>query len=137
MNNKPFIVGILVISLVSLGLSVFTYQKVSSPGSTTSTKFSEDVLAMLEGYQAVFLTNGQVYFGKVEAYNTDHLILGNVYYLKDDSSTDLNLVKLGDELHGPKDPMIIKQQQLLFLENLKSDSQVISKIKALESTISK
>ncbi|HMR55480.1 MAG TPA: hypothetical protein PKD34_02730 [Candidatus Doudnabacteria bacterium] len=137
MNNKPVIISILVISLVSLGLSVFTYQKMDGPSSDTSAKISEDVLAMLEGYQGIFLTNGQVYFGKVEDYNSDHVVLGNVYYLKDSSSADLNIVKLGDELHGPKDPMIIKQQQILFLENLKADSQVISKIKALESTISK
>lgn len=86
-------------------------------------------------YQAVFFTNGQVYFGKLSAMNRENLSLKNVFYLKNkdgttaDSSaqTDLSnveLVKLGTEIHGPEDEMIIERGQVLFYENLKSDGKV-------------
>lgn len=39
------------------------------------------------------------------------------------------LVKLGDELHGPKDEMRINRDQVLLWENLKGDSKVTDAIK--------
>ena len=80
-------------------------------------------------YQAVFLTNGQVYFGKVTDANNQTLILENIYYLRSagnlqisevknstaTSSTDnFSLFKLGNELHGPEDNMSINLSQVLF-----------------------
>lgn len=90
-------------------------------------------------YQAVFFTNGQVYFGKLQAFNAQYLKLTKIYYLQTTSqaadsknpqqtSTDqgssVNLIKLGNEIHGPEDEMIISKEQVLFFENLKSDSKV-------------
>jgi hypothetical protein len=87
--------------------------------------------------QAVFLNNGQVYFGKVNSLNKDYVRLSNVYYLRvnnqDASKTtqttnpnDVSLAKLGCELHGPKDQMIINRSEVTFWENLqdKDHSQV-------------
>jgi len=89
--------------------------------------------------QAVFLTNGQVYFGKVGAVTKDYLTLSNIYYLnvnqqvqpnqKDASgnsasNNSISLVKLGCELHGPVDRMVINREQVTFWENLKDDGQV-------------
>jgi hypothetical protein len=89
--------------------------------------------------QAVFLTNGQVYFGKVSEVNKQYLTLNNIYYLnvnqqvqpnqKDASgnsaaNNSISLVKLGCELHGPADQMVINREQVTFWENLKSDGQV-------------
>ena len=97
---------------------------------------------MLSGYQAVFLTNGQVYFGKLENANSKHPVLTEVYYLQSSqqnpqSTTDqsnqqqtkLSLVKLGNELHGPTDKMVLKGDQILFWEDLKDDGQVVKLIK--------
>jgi len=93
--------------------------------------------------QAVFLTNGQVYFGKLHTLNGGYMKLTDIYYLqttaKDtsssdlqaasgQSSTDVQLIKLGDEIHGPDDEMIISKDQVLFFENLKKDSKVSSSI---------
>ena len=96
-------------------------------------------------YQAVFFTNGQVYFGKLNAFNSGYMKLTDVYYLqsqqasstKDSSnpqatSADQNnvqLIKLGDEIHGPEDEMIISKDQMLFYENLKPDGKVAQSIK--------
>ena len=39
------------------------------------------------------------------------------------------LTKLGGEIHGPEDKMIVNRQQVLFIENLKPDSKVVQLIK--------
>lgn len=93
-------------------------------------------------FQAVFLANGQVYFGKLENPNGDYLRLSNIYYLQvqqsvqpDAAKTDANkqpqvsLAKLGSELHGPEDTMYISRDQVLFWENLKDDGKVAQAIK--------
>lgn len=89
-----------------------------------------------EKFQAVFLTNGQVYFGNVTNVNDKYIDLKNIYYLsvdqqvqpeqknEDDKQTNISLVKLGCELHGPVDQMIINREQVTFWENLKTDGQV-------------
>ncbi len=92
-------------------------------------------------FQAVFLTNGQVYFGKVSKVDHSYVKLTNIYYLQvqqtvqpeDKSKTNqqpqVSLAKLGGELHGPEDVMYISRQQVLFWENLKDDGKVAKAIK--------
>lgn len=96
-------------------------------------------------FQAVFLSNGQVYFGKLNSLKGDYLELSNVYYLqvqqsvqpaKEDDSAEksqVSLTKLGKELHGPTDKMNIAADQVLFWEDLKDDSTVVKAIKNFES----
>lgn len=92
-------------------------------------------------YQAVFLTNGQVYFGKVSSVDASYVKLSDIYYLqvqqtvqpKDSTAANANnqqvsLAKLGGELHGPEDVMYISRQQVLFWENLKGDGKVAKAI---------
>jgi hypothetical protein len=90
-------------------------------------------------YQAVFLTSGQVYFGKLVFVDEKYMKLTNVFYIQTSSSsdvqsgsstsTDMQLIKLGNEIHGPKDSMIISRDQVLFFENLKDDGKVVQTIK--------
>ena len=95
--------------------------------------------ANLSGYQAVFLSNGQVYFGKLSETGDQYAVLKNIFYLQannqlqaaanpDSSQSQLSLVKLGNELHGPDDQMNINRDQILFFENLKADSRVAKAI---------
>lgn len=89
-------------------------------------------------YQAVFLSNNQVYFGKLYNSGSDYPVLRDIYYLqvtqvlqpRDPKSPaqQINLVKLGGELHGPEDEMRINKEHVLFVEDLKSDSQVVAAI---------
>lgn len=93
-------------------------------------------------FQAVFLNGGQVYFGRVHTLNDKFITIDNIYYLKvnqqvqpnqtatTSSAQDVTLAKLGCELHGPTDNMVINRDQVLFWENLKSDSQVVKAIDA-------
>ena len=91
-------------------------------------------------YQAVFLTNGQVYFGKLEKVGGGYYKLKDVYYLQNKSNesedsdgqlksgNDVELIKLGNEVHGPEDTMVIERSQVLFFENLKKDGKVSTTI---------
>ena len=98
-------------------------------------------------WQAVFLSNGQVYFGNLSNESSDTVTLKNIYYLQvtkklqpADTTTDaaaqdeLSLVKLGNELHGPEDEMQINREHILFTENLKSDGKVVKAIQAYVET---
>ena len=84
-------------------------------------------------YQAVFLTNDQIYFGYLKNISPDYLILSDVYYVKISDSGAGQLVKLGAiEPHGPKDQMTISKEQVLFWENMRSDSQVVKTIQSMQ-----
>ena len=88
-------------------------------------------------YQAVFLSNGQVYFGKLDFVSYDTVRLSDIYYAKAGATTDPNpaqldvqLVKLGSELHQPEDAMYRNRDHLLFYENLTVESRVLKAINA-------
>src|SRR3989338_1563719 len=88
-------------------------------------------------YQAVFLTNDQVYFGRLSNPKSAYPALKNIFYLQvaqplqagnPQAGGQVQLVKLGGELHGPKDEMRINRDHILFIEDLKPDSQVVKAI---------
>ena len=84
-------------------------------------------------YQAVFLTNDQIYFGHLKNISSDYLILSDVYYVKISDGGAGQLVKLGvNEPHGPKEQMIINRDHVLYWENLKANSQVVETIKKIQ-----
>jgi len=79
-------------------------------------------------YQAVVLTNGQVYFGKLEKLGAQYPTLNDVYYIHTQQNPDTKqvtntLVKRGREMHAP-DHMIINAQHILFIEPVRPDSQL-------------
>lgn len=97
-------------------------------------------------YQAVFFENGQIYFGKLQSLDSGHMKLTDIFYLQSQatdkdaanpqaSSTDqsansnMQLIKLGEEIHGPEDEMIINKDQVLYYENLKDGGKVAQSIK--------
>mgnify|MGYP001599534607 CR=1 FL=1 len=99
-------------------------------------------------YQAVFLTNGQVYFGMASNLNSNYLTLRDVYYLQvsqvlqpvqgkkqPEPQQTLTLAKLGTvELHKPKDEMKINRDHVLFVEDLEDDSQVVQAIERYKAS---
>ncbi len=97
-------------------------------------------------WQAVFLNNNQVYFGKVIKENKEVVVLKNIYYLQsamslqrsDDKSLqqqggEFALIKLGNEIHGPEDEMFINKEQVMFIENLKEGSKIVKAIENYEN----
>lgn len=91
-------------------------------------------------WQAVFLANGQVYFGKLSGINRTYVTLSDIYYLQvsqplqqpaegaPQQQPNINLIKLGDELHGPENTMYIERSKVLFWENLRNDGRVVQAI---------
>ena len=83
-------------------------------------------------FQAVFLSGGQVYFGKIRTLNDRFISIDNIYYLQTGQTTgqgnqsaaaNPTLAKLGCELHAPEDEMIINREHVQFWENLKDEKQ--------------
>jgi hypothetical protein len=88
-------------------------------------------------YQAVFLDNGQVYFGELDRDRSLFYTLSDVFYLQSgstiESASNLALTKLGNEAHGPTDKMEINADHILFIEDMKDDSKVVQAIKDYKS----
>jgi hypothetical protein len=86
-------------------------------------------------YYAVLLTNGAVYFGKLEGLGSPWPVLTNVFYVQAgpvDPNTKqpsgMVLIQRGHELHGP-DRMILNEKSIVFVEPVGADSRVAQLIK--------
>jgi hypothetical protein len=136
--NKQKLIALVVglaLALAIIALSGWFLHRSSTASTIDSSK-----------YQAVFFTNGQVYFGKLKQVNSNYFKLTDVFYIQAsdanaetdtesenpqqtaNNSTDIRLIKLGSEVHGPDDEMIISKEQVLFFENLKKDGKVSDSI---------
>ena len=120
------IAGILVLVALLVGVGVAVVNNLKSP--------------LIDGgkYQALFLSNGQVYFGKLQRVDAEYYRLTDIFYLQaanaasdgknpqetNSTSSDVQLIKLGSEVHGPEDSMVVDRAQVLFFENLKTDGKV-------------
>lgn len=128
---KTTLFWILAIIVVGVAVFGFVYFSGGNLMMTSETAASD--------YQAVFLVNGQVYFGKLSNAGGQFMTLSDVYYLQvnqqiqpaeEDAAQapDISLVKLGGELHGPTDEMQINRDQVLLIEDLKTSSNVVRAI---------
>jgi hypothetical protein len=85
-------------------------------------------VAFTTPYQAVLLTNGSAYFGKLEGYGTPRPVLSEVYYIVTQTNPETKqssnvLVKRGKELHEP-DRMYLNPNQILCVEPVGPNSKV-------------
>lgn len=132
------IIGLVVVLLGTAGWLAWSNMNAGAPGIDGSK------------YQAVFFENGQIYFGKLQSLDSDHMKLTDIFYLQSQatdkdatnpqaSSTDqssnsnMQLIKLGEEIHGPEDEMIINKDQVLYYENLKDGGKVAQSIKKFKN----
>lgn len=129
-------VPLLIVAIIGLALLAF--------GAWTVYRTSIAAQIEHDKYQAVFFTNGQVYFGKLDKLSGGYFKLNDIFYLQAENkdpeestnpqeasaqdASDVQLVKLGGEIHGPADAMIMSKDQVLFFENLKDDSTVVQTI---------
>lgn len=84
-------------------------------------------------YQAVFMDNGQVFFGKIANAGGPNPLLKEVYYISRQQSQDGKevksiLIKRGNEWHGP-DYMYINKQHIVIIEPVSPNSRVAQLIK--------
>lgn len=129
-----FVLGSLAALLGVIALASMGYSKVVADTAVNSKE-----------YQAVFLTNGQVYFGHLSHVDSGYVKLKDIYYLQvqqqvqpssqtstSNQQPQISLAKLGNELHGPEDSMYVAKSQVLFWENLKKDGKVTQAIQSYQ-----
>ncbi|OGZ52642.1 MAG: hypothetical protein A3B25_00400 [Candidatus Ryanbacteria bacterium RIFCSPLOWO2_01_FULL_48_26] len=122
--KRPFLGVIIIIAI--FGVVLFFFGGIGS----------RDFPAPASKWQAVFLSNNQVYFGHLKDYTKTNVALTDIFYLRVTESLQPGslsqpspeLVKLGGELHGPEDAMYIPKDKILFWENLRADSPVVRAI---------
>lgn len=102
-------------------------------------------------YQAVFLSNGQHYFGKLEDVNDRYMKLTDIFYLERSSEDGLGsesdedqktpepstteLKKLTDStLFDPEDEMFILRDNILYYENLNPEGRATRAIEEYKKT---
>jgi len=145
-SKLPWIVLAIVVLAVIIGAILFRDKLFTSNDNSNNTATE----TKSSGYQAVFLTNGQVYFGKLSDTAGTYATLRDIYYLQvsqtplqgtpeqqaaqqQQQQQRLLLVKLGNELHGPEDEMKINRDQILFYEDIKEDGQVMKSIREYQA----
>jgi hypothetical protein len=81
-------------------------------------------------YQAVFLANGQTYFGRYYDRIGAYAKIEDVYYLQATQGSDPNqppdtrIVRRGRELHAPSPRMLVPKTAILFVEDLSDSSPI-------------
>jgi hypothetical protein len=133
----------LVVLILVVGAVVYAFHRQNLNKQSLNSNASESSQVNSSEYQAVFLTNGQIYFGKLTTITSSYVKLANIYYLvtqqpqgsassstssSNSSSSSVVLVKLGSEIHSPEDAMQIYRSQILFWENLKPSGKVAQAI---------
>lgn len=109
--NKA-LVGLVVILLIALA-GVFYWQKGGFE----------------EKYSAVYLNSGDIYFGKLSRF--PRMTLSDVWFLQKGSDTQqgFGLSKFEKAFWGPSDEMVINDKNVIWVTELKADSEVVKAIK--------
>jgi len=108
-----------VVAAIAVIIAAFMFVKDSRPGPAVT--FNTP-------YQAVLLTNGSLFFGKLEGYGTARPVLSEVYYIVTQTNPETKqstnvLVKRGKELHEP-DRMYLNPGEIAYVEPVGEKSKV-------------
>lgn len=97
-----------------------------------------------ETFHAVFLTNGQAFFGTIRSEDEYNIILDDVFYMQlvnrqmppaeEGGEPQVvqvpQLVRKGDEYYGPSGTIRINRNQVTTIEELREDSDILKEIRA-------
>jgi len=126
--KKIFISTILIFVLLLIFITAFLWQN----GTIRNTI---QLLEYRDSYQAVFLNNGQVYFGNIAELTNEYVFLEDPYSIKvqqketaeeESAQSEIKLLSIEDEFYKPEGYMLIKKSEILFIEELKDSSQIIN-----------
>ncbi|MBI4938621.1 MAG: hypothetical protein HY846_10510 [Nitrosomonadales bacterium] len=92
-------------------------------------------------YQAVFMDNGHMFFGKLEQAGCDYPLLRNAFTVQnqaDPATKEIKsaLVRRGVELHGP-DYTVLNAKHIVAIEPVAGNSRVAQIIKQAEAQTAK
>lgn len=90
------------------------------------------------GYQVIYMTSGQAYFGKLQNTTGDYLTIKDPYTAQNvtpegekaptNQQASTTLLKVSQQAYGPEDVLSVNRDQVLFWQNLRSDSKVAKAI---------
>jgi len=88
--------------------------------------------------QAVSLTNGSVYFGRLQNYGSPHPVSSDVFYVVSQTDPETqpvksSLINRGKEMHEP-DRMFLNPNQIVFAETVGRNSLDPARISAADSS---
>lgn len=121
--------GVIVALIVVVIVGVATVWGLNHLGGQTQT-------IAKDRYQVVFMQSGQVFFGKLQNTTGDYLTLTSAYYTQtqaqatsaEDAKAAANgqtqIVPVNKEIYSPDSSIALRADQVLFWQNLQSDSQV-------------
>lgn len=81
-------------------------------------------------YQAVFLSNGQTYFGRYSDRIGPYVRIEDAYYIQTtrnedpDKPPDSKILRRGAELHQPFARILVPKSAILFIEDLQPSSSI-------------
>lgn len=119
MNSRGNTTLLLLITLLLAGLvGMMAFHHFTS---APATKFSTE-------YQAVLLTGGQAFYGRLEGFGTQHPVLTEIYYVQSQVNPDTKavsniLIQRGKEWHAP-DRMYLNPDHIILVEPVGTSSQV-------------
>lgn len=127
-RNVLLAVGAVVVLVVIVVLAIAAARSLSSGSSLPS-----DVNT--NTYQAVFLSNSQIFFGKLTAAGGNYYELRHVFFLQSTPATkgqpgSQRLIPLTKEIHNPEDLMVISRSQVVYIENLNPAGRAAKLIKS-------
>ncbi|HAC56223.1 TPA: hypothetical protein DCF80_01870 [Candidatus Saccharibacteria bacterium] len=92
---------------------------------------------LADRYQAVFLDNGQAFFGKLKNVTGEYLVIEEAYRAqaqdlpsdatdeqKEAVANNVSLIKVGKEVYGPENAVRVRAEQVVYWQNLTPDSKV-------------
>lgn len=124
-STKKFgVVGLIAGIIILVGAAVFLLRPLLPLGPS---------LPNADQYQAVTLTDGQIYFGKVKTAGAGYIEIDDGYYLQPATSASAEggqpdtgkLVKLSNRLYSPSGNIVIPIAQVLTFETLDPDGQIV------------
>lgn len=82
-----------------------------------------------EEYSAVYLNTGDIYFGKLSRF--PRMTLRDVWFLQkgSDAQQGFGLSQFEKAFWGPEDKMVINDESVIWVTELKDDSEVVRAIK--------
>ncbi|WP_434782162.1 hypothetical protein [Ferrovum myxofaciens] len=108
--------------LLTIGMSAFL---IAGCGSSRP---QDSKLPLTTPYQAVFLDNGQFFYGKVDQSLSGFLLLTDIYYIQGSQDPETKqvkniLIQRGKEWHSP-DRMFLNLRHVVAIEPVTSTSEV-------------
>ena len=132
-----FYMLVFMVAVVILGLYL-VYSKYISDSTTAVPTIS----FLDEKFYGVFLDDGDIYFGKISDKESVFVTVDEAFYLKitQETQTDsnggivevpqLNLVKVGNEIHKPLGNIEIQRSHIVSIQELAPGSEVIKVMKS-------